>query len=93
MALIPTVTKKSVTRQMPKLWNITLNMILTDGSVEVLNKDYSVKYRTGDDISLKTDLFIKQMQKDIDNYKSEQAIFTNAQLDTAITTVQEGLVV
>jgi hypothetical protein len=62
-------------------------------SVEVLNKDYSVKYRTGDDISLKTDLFIKQMQKDIDNYKSEQAIFTNAQLDTAITTVQEGLVV
>jgi hypothetical protein len=38
MALIPTVTKKSVTRQMPKLWNITLNMILTDDSVEVLNK-------------------------------------------------------
>ena len=93
MTLIATVTKKSVSKNMEKLWNITMNMILTDETVEVINKDYSIRYRTGDDIGEKTNQLIEQMQADIDKYKAEQAIYTNAQLDTAVSTVQAGLVV
>jgi len=48
MTLAVTVSKKSVTKVMDKLWNITMNMVMTDNGVEVLNKDYSVRYRPGD---------------------------------------------
>lgn len=70
-----------------------MNMTLTDESVEVMNRDYSIRYRTGDDIGKKTNQLIEQMQADIDKYKAEQAIFMNAQLNTAVSTVQAGLVV
>lgn len=91
MALVATVTKKSVSKIMDKMWHITMNLVLTDNSVEVLTKDHSVRYRTGDSISGKVSEFIDLMQYDIDKYKSEQNIFTNAQLDTAVTNVQAGL--
>ena len=93
MTLLVTVTKKSVSKMMDKLWNISMNMTLTDETVEIINKDYSIRYRTGDDIGGKMNQLIEQMQADIDKYKAEQAFFTNAQLDTAVSTVQAGLVV
>lgn len=93
MTLSVTVIKKSVSKNMDKLWNISMNMTLTDETVEVINKDYSIRYRTGDNIGAKTNQLKVQMQADIDKYKAEQAIFVNAQLDTAVSTVQAGLVV
>ena len=93
MTLAVTVIKKSVIKNMDKLWNITINMTLIDESVEVMNKDYSIRYRTDDDIGAKTNQLITQMQADIDKYKAEQAIFANAQLDSAVSTVQAGLVI
>ena len=92
MTLTAVVTKKSVTKNMDNLWNICMNMTLTDETVEVINKDYSIRYRTGDDIGAKTNQLKIQMQADINKYKAEQAIFVNAQLDTAVSTVQAGLV-
>lgn len=93
MTLSVTVTKKSVSKNMDKLWNITMNMTLTDEAVEVINKDYSIRYRTGDDIGAKTNQLTEQMQADIDKYKAEQVIFMNAKLDTAVSIIQAGLVV
>lgn len=91
MALVATVTKKSVTKIMDKLCNISMNMTLTDDAVEVINKDYSVWYRPGDSIAAKEAGLIAMMQVDIDKYKSEQAIYNNAALDTAVVNVQAGL--
>jgi hypothetical protein len=93
MTLAITVTKKSVSKNMDKLWNISMNMTLFDETVEVINKDYSIRYISGDDIVEKTNQLKIQMQADINKYKAEQAIFMNAQLDTAVSTVQAGLVV
>lgn len=93
MTLVVTVTKKPVTKLMNQLWNISMNMTLTDETVEVINKDYSIRYISGDDIGDKTNQLSEQMQADIDKYKAEQVIFVNAQLDTAVSTVQAGLVV
>lgn len=91
MALSVVVTKKSVILTQSKLWLITLNMTLLNDGVEAFSKDYSIKYRTGDLISAKVVRFIELMQKDIDIYKSEQLIFNNAQLNTAVINVQAGL--
>ena len=35
MVLIATVTKKSVSKDMDKLWNVSMNMTLTDEAAEV----------------------------------------------------------
>ena len=93
MALVATVTKSSVSKVMDKLWNITLNMTLTDDAVEAINKYYSVEYIPGDSIPAKTDEFSSMMQYDIDKYKSEQVIYTAAALNTAVTDIEGALVV
>jgi|LGOV01.1.fsa_nt_gb hypothetical protein len=93
MAIIATVTKKAVTYRMPKMWNITLNMTLADDGVEVINRDYNVRYRTGDSIAAKIDEFSSMMQYDINKYKSEKAIYTAAELDIAVIDVGNALVV
>jgi len=58
---------------------------------EVINKDYSVRYRPGDDISAKEKTIADMMQADIEKYKSEQQIYLAAALDTAVTNVQKRL--
>jgi len=91
MALTKEVTKKPVTKIMDKMWNITVNLILNNDAIEVLNKDFSVRYRTGDVISTKEAEFIKLMQASIDAYKSEQQIYNAPALDTAVTNISNGL--
>ena len=91
MALTATVTKKSVTEVQDKLWNVTINMILKDGTTEVLNKDYALHYRPGDSIAAKQATWIAMMQADIDKYKSEKTIFNAAALNTVVTNVGSAL--
>lgn len=91
MVLVITVTKKSVSEMMDKLWNIALNMTLTDDAVEVINKDYFVEYIPGDSIAEKKAAYIAMMQADIDKYKSEQTIYNAAALDTAVTDIGNAL--
>lgn len=90
MALTATVTKKSVSLVQEKLYEVTFKLILTD-TTEVFNKDYSIKYRTGQTISTLTNKFIKLMQDDIDKYKAEQVIFNATQLNTSLSNVNSGL--
>lgn len=91
MALIATVTKKNVSKVMPKLWTITLTLTLSDNSVEIYQNDYTARYRTGDNIATKEADLQARMQTDINNYKSEQTIFNNAQLDTVVANIEAGL--
>lgn len=93
MTLVVTVTKQRVSERQTGLYNITLNMIVTDGGKEVINKDYSARYRPHDTISTKLDAFTTPMQKDIDVYKSEQLIYKKAAIGTLVTNVKNALVV
>ena len=92
MALTIAVTKKAVVLQMPKLWNITLNMVCTDDTVEVINKDFSVRYRTGQDIEDKATEIKEDMQAEINKYNSEQQIFDHAKMDLLVTYLNNNLV-
>lgn len=90
--MIANVTKKSVNLIQKDLYNVVLNLSLMEGIVELLNKDFSERYRTGQAISTVTTKFTVAMQTEINKYKAEQVIFNNAQLDTAVTNIQNGLV-
>ena len=92
MTLTTVVTKKAVVLQMPKLWNITLNMVCIDDTVEVINKDFSVRYRTGQDIEDKALKMQELMQAEIDKYNSEQQIFDHAKMDLLVTYLNNNLV-
>lgn len=92
MALTATVTKKSVNYVQPKLHNIVFNLILKDGTAEVLNNDFSCQFAQGDMVSQKTAKMIEEMQIIIERYKQEKNIFNSSQLDGEVTTIQGGLV-
>ena len=93
MALVPTVTKVSVKEAMDKMWNITLNLSVMDGAVEVINQDFSLRYRQGQDIEIKVKAILADMQEAIDDYKTEQVYFNHANLDTAVTYLNNNLTV
>lgn len=92
MALTIEVSKVSVTEQLKDLWNITLNLRCLDGLVEVINRNFSTRYRRGDDIEDKEQALRIQMQQAIDTYKSEQQIFAHEKLQTVVTNLQANLV-
>jgi hypothetical protein len=92
MALSIQITKKSISRQQDKLYNISVNFSLRDGTVEVLNQDFSIRYRTGDNIATKKIELQRQIQEVIDNYKAEQVLFNNAAFQTMCTNIQSGLI-
>jgi len=91
MALVATVTKARVIEKQKNLWNVVVNMVLTDGGVEVLNKDYSVEYIPGDVIANKQATLYAMMEEDKDKYASEQNIFDAAALDTVVANIQTTL--
>ncbi len=91
MALTLTVEKRSVTETMDKMWSIVLNLSILDGTEAVIDKDFTLKYRSGQDVEEKVKALLKEMQEAIDDYKSEQAIFNHTKLDTAVTYLNNNL--
>lgn len=92
MVLTILVTKKSVTQSQDGLWSITLNLTCKDGTPEVINQDFSMRYKTGQDIELVAKKIQEEMQRVINYYKSSQVIFNHAKLATAITYLNSNLV-
>ena len=90
--MIIEITKKSVKKAMPKLYSITLNLVCTDGLIEVINQDFLQKYRTGQDINDIVSKFKTEMQGAIDTYKEETQIYSATQFDTAIVTLKNSLI-
>ena len=85
------ITKVSVSEQMDKLWNITLNLKCLDNTVEVINQNFSVRYRPGQDAEAKVKSLLAEMQETIDDYKAEQQILNHVKLDTAVIWLQSKL--
>ena len=86
------ITKKEVKLIQDKLYLIVLNLEYTVDEKIVLSRDYTQKYRTGDNITAIINKLKTSMQKDIDSYKAEQTIFNATALDTAINTLQNSII-
>ena len=93
--MIVEITKINVSNIMPKLFSVTLKLRLIDDDriTELLNQNFSENYRIGQSIVNVVDRFRTVMQKIIDNYKAEQNLFNNAQLDNAIKNLKNSLIV
>ena len=87
------VTKKSVKTAMPKLFNVVFNLVLKEGTDILLEQDFSIAYRTGENVGDKVAKVKEDMQKAINDYKAEQAIFTSSALNSAVTSINGGLVI
>lgn len=87
-----TVVKKSVKRTQPKLYSVTLNLVVKDGTTEVINQDFAENYRTGQSIADIVGRFKTKMQEVIDACKEEKQIFSAAQFDNAIIALKNNLV-
>lgn len=85
MALTTIITKKSVTCGQEGLYQITLNMQYRDGTVVLLDQDFSEVYKTGQIVSRVLERFKEQMKLAIRRYKEAQVIFNAAQLDAVVT--------
>lgn len=93
MALTATVTKKNITSSKTGYFSIVLNLKVNDGSTDVIDKDFGASYRSEHDVlSEVRDSIQAQMQAEIDNYKDGNTMSGNAQLATAISTIQSNLV-
>ncbi|MHC1599548.1 MAG: hypothetical protein ACXQS5_01820 [Candidatus Methanospirareceae archaeon] len=91
MALVATVSKARVIERQDKLWNVSLNMVLTDDGTEVVNKDYSVAYRPNDVVADKQTALYTMMAADKAKYVSEQTIFDAAALDAIVANIESLL--
>ena len=91
----PVVTIVSTNEVQPERYNITLNLLVADTDVGFtgINQDVSLLYKLGTLPSTKVVEFKKQMQAIIDKYKREKVIKNNALLATAVTNIQNGLVI
>ncbi len=93
MALTIQITKVSASESMSGLWNPTINLKIFNNEVAVLNQDFSVKYRKGEDINIKQQKFLGLVQAAIDKYKGEQQIFNHAKMDDLVTFLNNNLVI
>jgi hypothetical protein len=95
MARTVTVTKKEVSQTGPLRYQITLTLkYLEDGTAAVLfEKDYPQEYLYGEAPSKYVTQWKASMQADIDKFKAQEALFNQALLNTAVTNIQNGLVV
>ncbi len=92
MALTKTVSKTSVRKAgMDKMWALTLTLVITDDDGPGFTKTFSQNYKQGNAIPDFQEKFNVDMQKAIDDYKAEQALFKHAHLDTLVTDIQSGL--
>ena len=85
------VEKISVRKQMDKLYSITLKLTYLDGENELLSKEFTQRYRTGDDIELKIAEMKDEMKEVINELKVADSIFTNKQLDSAVSKLKTDL--
>jgi hypothetical protein len=92
MALTILVTKKGVTQMQEGLWNITLNLVCKDSTIEVINQDFTMRYKTGQDIEIIAKGIQEEMQRVITRYKSSQVIFNHTKLNNAVAYLNSNLV-
>lgn len=93
MALAIQVTKGSVRLYEPSTYYITINLTITDDSVEVINQSFECNYSPGQDPEETVKTLRDKMQKAIDTYKAEKTVYDHTKLDTAVTWLNNNLTV
>lgn len=93
MTLEATVTKKSASKDSTGIYTVSMNLILTDDTVEVINQDFAQVHNSANNISVARDEIMTKMQTAIDEYKENKAVYDSVIFTNAVTYINENLVV
>lgn len=93
MALEATVTKKSASKDAAGIYSISMNLILTDDTVEVINQDFAQVHNSANNITVARDEIMARMQEAIDEYKENKTVYDSAIFTNAVTYINANLVV
>ena len=85
-----TITKKAVNKT-ENGYTITVNMVCKDGITELINQDFTQNHNPNNSFDVAMGALKEQMQKVIDDYKSNQTLLENSDLDTAVADIQISL--
>jgi hypothetical protein len=91
MARTVQVTKKSVVKTGGNRYNITLTLKYLDNGTVLFEQDFPQEYLTGESPAIYVALWDRGMQAAINDYKAQEGIFNASLLNTAVTTIQNGL--
>jgi hypothetical protein len=92
MAYTAVLTKVSVTKESSVLYSIEVNCKISDGATVIFEQNATVKHNinTGNFNTFR-DAVINELKPIWDKFKAEQVIFSAAQLDTALSTIQSQI--
>ena len=93
MALSAVVTQAGVSKRHKKLWDISLQMVLSDDAIPVLTQTFSAPYKQGQDLNALYASLLADMQAVIDDYKTEQVYVNHAQMTNLISALNSNLTV
>jgi len=93
MVLEATVTKKSASKNTTGIYSISMNLVLTDNAVEVINQDFSQTHNSANNISVARDEIMAKMQSAIDGYKENKIVYDSAAFTNTVTYINTNLVV
>lgn len=92
MALVPTVSKVSVSEPQSGMYSVTLNLVCLDGVDEVINQNFTEPKKDHIAVSVIQERFRVKMQEVIERYKREQQLLGSVQLDNAVSALEASLV-
>ena len=91
MALTKTITKKSADKNINNIIVITVNLVLTEDEIEVLNLNFSQNHNPANNISVARNELLIKMQTAIDKYKNDKVIYDSTAFTDAITYIDNNL--
>lgn len=91
MALTKTLTKKSADKNTNNTIVITVNLVLMEDEVEVLNQNFSQNHNPVNNISVARNELVIKIQTAIDKYKSDKVIYDSTAFTDAITYIDNNL--
>lgn len=93
MVLVATVTKKSASKDSTGIYTVSMNLVLTDDAIEVINRDFAQIHNSTNNISVARNEIMARMQVVIDEYQENKVVYDSVAFTNAVTYINENLVV
>lgn len=93
MALTKLITKKSALKNVNGIYSIAVNLVLTDNSVEVINRNFSQDHNPANNISVARDELVMKIQTVIDTYKANKIVYDSTAFTNAVAYINENITI
>lgn len=89
MAYTAVLSKVNATKESSVLYSIEVNCKISDGATVIFEQNVTVKHNTNTgNFNTFRDAVINELKPIWDKFKAEQGVFSAAQLDTALSSIQ-----